>query len=124
MDTSNPTVETTQTSVHPMRLIVFAVMAVGFFVWVAFGTIQARVWVQGQLNLLDRRIAAMWQYLGNNLPQTPAPALFEMIYWLSISFVVVGTIIGLWLFLGTPDDDPHDESWEAIHAAHLADDAQ
>lgn len=117
-----PFEETSQSSVHPVRLITFAVLSVGFVAWVAFGQIEARVWVEGQLNLLDRRIADMWRYLGNNLPSLPAPAFFETVYWLSISFVVVGTVIGLWLFLGTPDHDLHDESWETIHAAHLSDD--
>lgn len=105
--------------VHPVRLIVFALLSVGFVGWVAFGQIEARVWVSGKLTLLDRRIATMWQYLGNNLPALPAPALMEMIYWLSISFVVIGTVAGLWLFLGTPDASPDDESLESIHAAHL-----
>lgn len=91
--------------------------------WVAFGQVEARVWVSGQLTLLDRRIASMWQYLGNNLPDLPAPGVISMLYWLSISFVVIGTIAGLWLFLCTPDDQPHDETWESIHSAHFHHDA-
>ena len=107
------------TQIDPVRRVVFAVMSVAFLVWVAFGQVEARVWVAGRLTLLDRDIAGMWQYLGNNLPDLPAPMLISMLYWLSISFLVVGTVAGLWLFLGTPDDEPHDETWESIHAAHL-----
>ena len=106
-------------SVHPIRLVVFAVMSVGFIVWVGFGQLEARVWVSGQLTLLDRRIASMWQYLGNNLPDLPASGLFSVMFWFSIAVMVIGTIAGFWLFLGTPDDDPQAEPLEHVHAAHL-----
>lgn len=119
--TPEPDIEATkpEPSVDPVRRIVFAVMSVAFLVWVAFGQVEARVWVAGKLTLLDRDIAGMWQYLGRNLPALPAPELISMLFWLSISFVVVGTIAGLWLILCTPDNAPHDETWESIHAAHL-----
>ena len=122
-DTQNQHKETTSLPVPPARLVVFAVLAVGFFVWVVFGQVEARVWVSGELTLLDRPIATMWQYLGNNLPDLPAPGLFSIIYWLSIAFVVIGTIAGLWLFLGTPDNDPSDQPLDVVHAAHLPNDA-
>lgn len=109
------------TQVHPARLVLFTVLSAGFLLWIGFGEIQARVWVEGQLNLLDRRISAMWRYFGNNLPDLPASGLISAIFWLSIAFIVVGTVAGLWLILGTPDNDPHDESWEVFHAAHLTD---
>lgn len=114
--------EQIDTRVHPARLVLFVVLSVGFLIWVGFGQIQARVWVEGQLNLLDRRISGMWSYFGSNLPDLPAPGMISAMFWLSIALILVGTIAGLWLILGTPDDDPHDESWDVIHAAHLTDD--
>ena len=110
--------------VNPIRLVVFAIMSVGFLVWVGFGQVEARVWVSGQLNLLDRRIATMWQYLGSNLPALPAPDLVSMIYWFSIAIIVIGTVAGFWLFLGTPDDEPQPEPLEHVHAAHLQHEAE
>lgn len=108
-----------QPSVDPVRRVVFTILASGFLIWVALGSVEARVWVSGKLTLLDRRIATMWQYLGNNLPDLPGADVISMLFWLSISFIVVGTVVGLWLFLCTPDDQPHDETWEQIHSAHL-----
>lgn len=105
--------------VNPVRLVVFAVMSVGFLAWVGFGQLEARVWVSGQLTMLDRRISSMWQYLGSNLPDLPASGLISMIYWFSIAVIVVCTIAGFWLFLGTPDDEPQPEPLEHFHAAHL-----
>lgn len=118
---SNPQQADVTEAISPIRLVVFAVLSVGFFVWVGFGQVEARVWVEGQLTLLDRNILEMWQYLGNNLPELPGAGLVSMVYWMSLSFIVVGTILGLWLMLCTPESDPRDESWEAIHAAHLND---
>lgn len=105
--------------VNPVRYVVFAVMSVGFLVWIGFGQLEARVWVSGQLSMLDRRIASMWQYQGNNLPEMPASGLISMVYWFALAVFVIGTVAGLWLFLGTPDDEPHPEPLEHVHAAHL-----
>lgn len=112
-------IEPQESRVDPVRLIVFGLLSVGFVIWVAFGQIEARVWVSGQLTMLDRRISSMWQYLGNNLPALPASGMFGILYWLAIAFMITGTIVGLWLILCTPDDDVHQESLEDIHAAHL-----
>ena len=117
--TTEPLAEPKTTTVDSIRLVVFAVLSAGFVIWVTLGQVEARVWVAGRLTFLDRRIASMWQYLGNNLPAMPAPVIFSMLFWLAISFVVVGTIAGLWLILCTPEQDIHDETWESIHAAHL-----
>ena len=110
--------------VNPVRQVVFTIMSAGFLLWVAFGQVEARVWVSGRLTMLDRRIASMWQYLGNNLPDLPASAVLSMIYWLSISFFVIGTVAGLWLFLGTSDENPNGDSLEEVHGAHLQHEAE
>src|SRR5690554_4501418 len=107
-----PETTSSNSAVHPARFVVFAVMSAGFLAWVLFGQVEARVWVSGQLTLLDRRIASMWQYLGNNLPNLPASGGITMAYWLSISFIVLGTVAGLWLFLGTSDEDSSAEPIE------------
>ena len=110
--------------VHPARLVVFGVMSVGFLLWVAFGQIEARVWVSGKLTLLDRRIASMWHYLGQNLPDLPAIGIISLAYWLSITVIVVGTVAGLWLFLGTPDSDPEREPIAVNLADHVHHEAE
>ncbi len=122
----NQAEESSQTtgSVNPVRLVVWAMMSAGFLVWVGFGQVEARVWVSGQLTLLDRRIATMWQYLGNNLPDLPASGVVTFVYWLSIAIIIVGTIAGFWLFLGTPDEEPQPEPIEHVNAAHLQHDAE
>ena len=116
--TTTPEIAPGGSSVHPARLVVFAVMSAGFLLWVAFGQVEARVWVSGQLSMIDRRISAMWQYFGNNLPDLPFSTGITFLYWFSILFLVIGTIAGLWLFLGTSDDVPGEDSLGVVQAAH------
>lgn len=114
---TQPEEQTQETpAIHPARYIVFTVLSFGFLGWALFGQIEARVWVSGQLTLLDRRIASMWGYLGNNLPDLPMASAFGAIYWLSISVILVGTIAGLWLFLGSADDSAEPEIQTVTHA--------
>lgn len=110
--------------INPVRLVVFAVMSIGFLIWIGLGQIEARVWVSGELSFLDKRISTMWQYMGNNLPNMPADGLVSLVFWFSLAIIVVGTIAGFWLFLGTPDDEPQSEPLEHIHAAHLPHEAE
>lgn len=110
--------------VNPVRLIVFAVMSVGFLLWIGLGQIEARVWVSGELSFLDKRISSMWRYMGNNLPDLPADGLVSLVFWFSLAVIVVGTITGFWLFLGTPDDEPEPEPREHVRVAHLQHEAE
>ena len=91
-------------------LIVFAVTSLAFLVYVAFGTIEARIWRFGRLNFEDRSIRHVWRYFGDRLPDLPGQALITGLYWTGLLVMVIGTVAGLWLFLGTPDEDPAKEA--------------
>lgn len=91
-------------------LIVFAVTSLAFLAYVAFGTIEARIWRFGRLNFEDRTIRHVWAYFGDRLPNLPGQALITGLYWVGLAVMVIGTIAGLWLFLGTPDEDPASET--------------
>lgn len=87
-------------------LIVFAVTSVAFLAYIAIGTIEARIWRFGRLNFEDRTIRHVWGYFGDRLPELPGQAFISGLYWAALAVMVIGTVLGLWLFLGTPDDDP------------------
>lgn len=93
-------------------LIVFAISSIAFLVYVAFGTVEARIWRFGRLNFEDRTIRHVWSYFGDRLPELPGQSLIAGLYWIALAVMVVGTVAGLWLFLGTPDEDP-------AHEAHV-----
>jgi hypothetical protein len=90
--------------------IVFAVTSLAFLVYIAFGTIEARIWRFGRLNFEDRTIRHVWSYFGDRLPDLPGQTLITGLYWAGLAVMVIGTVAGLWLFLGTPDEDPAGET--------------
>lgn len=90
-------------------LIVFAVSSVAFLAYIAFGTVEARIWRFGRLNFEDRTIRHVWSYFGDRLPELPGQTFITGLYWLALAVMVIGTVAGLWLFLGTPDEDPAHE---------------
>ena len=111
-------VETSGSGSGPnIPLITFAIASVAFLAYIAFGTIEARIWRFGRLNFLDRSIRHVWSYFGDRLPELPGQALITGLYWLGLALMVIGTVAGLWLFLGTPDEDPAGES-HAITPEH------
>jgi hypothetical protein len=89
--------------------IVFAVSSVAFLAYVAFGTVEARIWRFNRLNFEDRSIPHVWAYFGDRLPDLPAAGLISALYWISLAVMVIGTVAGLWFFLGTDDEDPSRE---------------
>ena len=91
-------------------VIVFAVTSIAFLAYIAFGSIEARIWRFGQLNFEDRTIRHVWRYFGDRMPHLPGQDLFTGLYWAGLAVMVIGTIAGLWLFLGTPDEDPAGEA--------------
>lgn len=97
-----------------LPLIVFAISSIAFLAYIAFGTIEARIWRFGRLNFEDRTIRHVWSYFGDRLPELPGQAVISGLYWMALAVMVIGTVAGLWLFLGTPDEDPaHD-----VHTPH------
>jgi hypothetical protein len=97
--------EATQMRGHAPR-VVFAVVSVGFLLYLAFGTVEARIWRFGRLYFEDRPIRDVWGYLGDHLPDLPGQGIIGALYWLSLGVMVIGVVLGLWLFLGTDDEDP------------------
>ena len=86
--------------------IVFAITSIAFLAYLAFGTIEARIWRFGRLYFEDRDITHIWAYFGDRLPEMPGHGLIEALYWIGLFVTVGGTVVGLWLFLGTDDEEP------------------
>jgi hypothetical protein len=104
---SRPETAREQDQQRPGRpLIVFGLSSIAFLAYVAFGTVEARIWRLGRLNFEDRSIIHVWGYFGDRLPDLPASGLISALYWASLAVMVLGTVIGLWLFLATDDEEP------------------
>lgn len=90
--------------------LVFGIAAIGFLVFLAIGSVEARIWRFGRLYFEDRTVREVWGYLGDRLPSMPGQPVFTVLYWISVAVMVIGAVIGLWLFLGTEDEDPAADS--------------
>lgn len=86
--------------------IVFAVVSLGFLLYLAIGTVEARIWRFGRLYFEDRNVRDVWGYLGDHVPDMPGQGIITVLYWVSLIVMIAGVILGLWLFLGPDDGDP------------------
>ena len=89
------------------RFTVWVVLSAAFLGFIAFGSVEARIWRTGQLYFRDRGVVHVWGYLGSNLPEMPAQSLITTLYYACLAVMVGGTVLGLWFFL-QEDGDPSD----------------
>lgn len=89
-----------------LPLLVFGVTSLGFFAWLAIGSVEARIWRFNRLYFEDRTIREVWGYFSDRLPEMPGQPVITGLFWISLVVMVVGTVLGLWLFLVSPDEDP------------------
>lgn len=87
-------------------LLVFGIASLGFLVWLAFGSVEARIWRFNRLYFEDRTIREVWVYFSDRLPEMPGQPIITALLWISLVVMVIGTVVGLWLFLGSHDEDP------------------
>ena len=87
-----------------MQRMVWGIFSAAFVGYLAFGSIEARIWSFGRLSFKERQIAHVWAYFGNHLPDMPGSTAMLMLYYLSLVVMVAGTVVGLWLFLVSDGD--------------------
>lgn len=97
----------------------WATTTVAFLAYLVFGSVEIRLWRFGRLGFEDRRIAHVWAYFGERLPELSGNGLMAALYWLSLATIVLGTIAGLWVILvDRPEPAPRKSS--ATTAGHGA----
>lgn len=89
----------------PIRLIVWVVLSIAFIGYLAFGTVGARIWRFGQLQVESRSIASTWRVQGQNLPDVSQPWLIESVFYGAIGVFVAGVIVGMRLLLAESTDE-------------------
>lgn len=99
-----------------VRFIVWLVASVGFLSYLAFGSVEARMWNFGRLFFQDRSIVHVWAYFGDRLPDMPASPLIPVLYYLSLGVMVLGTVWGLWYFLMSQEDSDTSQSHTKVNS--------
>lgn len=95
----------TTSSGVPVRLIIWALLSLAFLGYLAFGSVGARIWRFGQLQVESRSIASTWRVQGQNLPDVAHEWLIESIFYGAIVVFVVCVIVGMHLLLAESPDD-------------------
>ena len=78
---------------------VWLLVSVGFLAYLAFGSVEARIWSFGRLFFQNRKIVHVWAYFGHRLPDLPGAPLTATLYYVSLAVMVMGTVLGLWYML-------------------------
>lgn len=99
-----------------LRFGVWLVLSAAFLGFVAFGSVDARIWRSGQLYFEERGVAYVWGYFGHHLPELPAQSLITVVYYLSVAVVIGGTVLGLWMFLQEDDTEPDTQPHQTAEA--------
>lgn len=115
MTTQTPPDRTRVRRGHMVRLALFTVGSIAFLVYVVFGSVEARVWTAGNLEFENRSILGMWSSMLDMLPPLPGGDIWRWIVIISLLTIVLGTIGGLWLFLG--ESDNADDSLDHVPTA-------
>lgn len=98
--------------------LMFGVTSLAFLVYLAFGSVEVRIWRYGRLYFEDRTIRHVWAYFGDRLPDMPGQPVIQALYWLSLTVIVVGAVAGLWLFLEPDQDDVIDDAVRSSAERH------
>lgn len=80
-------------------LIAWAVISLGFLAYLAFGSIDARIWRFGNLRVEPRSVLRVWTLQAETLPTVSQQWLLTSLFYASVITVVACAVIGIWLLL-------------------------
>ena len=83
----------------PVARLVWAALSLAFLAYVAFGSVEARIWRFNRLYYEDRRILEVWRYAIDHLPELPGGSVVTLLFAGSVIVLVASTVLGLWLLL-------------------------
>ncbi|MGC4191590.1 MAG: hypothetical protein QM589_10560 [Thermomicrobiales bacterium] len=86
-------------------VFVWAVIVLGFLGYLFFGSITARMWKLDAFQQAwvqdnsPRRIAHIWWYQLQHLPEFAGPMAMKIIFGGSLAVIVAGSVVCIWLML-------------------------
>jgi hypothetical protein len=110
-----PTSETTAVGAIPandsatagsgrVRLALWAILSIAFFAYIAFGSVNARIWRLGELEVESRSIVRIWRIQGQELPDATYQWMIQGVFYGAIAVFVVCVIAGMRLLLAESPD--------------------
>lgn len=90
-----------------VRTAIWAGLSLAFVAFLAFGSVDARIWRFGQLHVEPKSILRMWQVQGRNLPDVSNGWMLQVLFHASAVVFVACVILGMrYLLLETAEEVP------------------
>lgn len=80
-------------------LIAWALISLGFLAFIAFGSVDARIWRFGNLRIESRSVLRVWTLQAENLPTVSHQWLLTSLFYACILVFVACALIGVWFLL-------------------------
>lgn len=89
------------------RTAIWAVLSLVFLTFLAFGSVDARIWRFGQLHVESKSIFRMWQVQGRSLPDVSNGWMLQVLFHGSAIVFIVCVILGMrYLLLDAAEEAP------------------
>lgn len=80
-------------------LIVWAVLSIGFLAYIAFGSVDARIWRFRSIQIEPRSVLRVWTLQAETLPRVSQQWLLTTLFYSCMILIIACTVIGIWLLL-------------------------
>lgn len=80
-------------------LIAWTVLSIGFLGFIAFGSVDARIWRFSNLQIESRSVLRIWTLQAETLPRVAQQWMLTSLFYACILIVIACTVIGIWLLL-------------------------
>lgn len=88
-----------------VRTAVWAVLSIAFVGFLAFGTVNARIWRFGELHVESKSIRQVWQVQAQSLPDVSNGWMLQAVFYGSIAVFVGCVILGMRYLLIEANDE-------------------
>lgn len=82
-----------------VRIVVWTILSLALVAFLAFGSVDARIWRFGRLHVESKSIATIWRIQGDSLPQVSRQWMMETLFYGSIVVFVVCVVLGMRLLI-------------------------
>ena len=96
-DTSAPRPEKTTGRID--GLIVWAAVSLAFLAFIAFGSVDARIWRFNNLQIESRSVLRIWTLQAESLPRVAQQWMLTSLFYACIFVIIVCTLMGIWFLL-------------------------
>ncbi len=80
-------------------LVAWAALSLSFLAFIAFGSVDARIWRFNDLRIESRSVLRIWTLQAESLPRVAEQWILSSLFYGCILVVIASTVIGIWFLL-------------------------